>query len=49
MAGGEKKAAKKGVAKYVAKRNCPKCGLGVRLAMHGNRASCGRCGYKEMK
>ncbi len=27
--------------------NCPKCGPGVFLAKHGNRTSCGRCGYTE--
>ncbi len=26
---------------------CPKCGPGVFLARHGNRLSCGRCGYTE--
>ncbi len=25
--------------------NCPKCGPGVFLARHGDRVSCGRCGY----
>jgi len=28
---------------------CPKCGSGVFLAEHGNRRSCGRCGYAESK
>src|SRR5207245_541146 len=27
--------------------NCPKCGPGVFLARHGDRVSCGRCGYTE--
>src|SRR5216117_2534794 len=27
--------------------NCPKCGPGVFLAKHGDRMSCGRCGYTE--
>ena len=27
--------------------NCPKCGPGVFLARHSDRASCGRCGYTE--
>ncbi len=27
--------------------NCPKCGAGVFLARHGDRVSCGRCGYTE--
>lgn len=31
------------------KRNCPKCGLGVFLAEHKNRLTCGCCGYTEMK
>jgi ubiquitin-small subunit ribosomal protein S27Ae len=28
-------------------RSCPKCGPGTFLAEHGNRRSCGRCGYSE--
>ncbi|HEX55348.1 MAG: 30S ribosomal protein S27ae [Candidatus Altiarchaeales archaeon] len=28
-------------------RSCPKCGDGVFLARHGDRLSCGRCGYTE--
>jgi small subunit ribosomal protein S27Ae len=28
---------------------CPKCGAGTFLAEHGNRRSCGRCGYSESK
>jgi small subunit ribosomal protein S27Ae len=28
---------------------CPKCGPGTFLAEHGNRRSCGRCGYSESK
>lgn len=28
---------------------CPKCGPGIFLAEHGNRRSCGRCGYAETK
>jgi len=27
--------------------HCPKCGPGTFLAKHGNRVSCGRCGYTE--
>lgn len=27
--------------------SCPKCGQGVFLANHGNRKSCGKCGYSE--
>ncbi len=28
---------------------CPRCGPGVFMAEHGNRWSCGRCGYTEFK
>ena len=28
---------------------CPKCGPGIFLAEHGDRRSCGRCGYSESK
>jgi len=28
---------------------CPKCGPGTFLAEHGDRRSCGRCGYAESK
>ncbi len=28
---------------------CPKCGPGTFLAEHGDRRSCGRCGYSESK
>lgn len=31
------------------KRTCPKCGPGVFLAEHGDRYSCGACGYMEKK
>ncbi len=31
------------------KKHCPKCGPGVFLAEHGNRSSCGKCGYTEFK
>jgi len=27
---------------------CPKCGVGVFLARHKNRVTCGKCGYTEM-
>jgi|SaaInlStandDraft_4_1057021.scaffolds.fasta_scaffold50446_3 ubiquitin-small subunit ribosomal protein S27Ae len=30
-------------------KECPKCGPGVLLAEHGNRASCGKCGFTEFK
>jgi len=28
-------------------KSCPKCGLGVYLANHKERLSCGKCGYTE--
>lgn len=28
---------------------CPKCGPGIFLAAHKDRASCGKCGYMEKK
>jgi small subunit ribosomal protein S27Ae len=28
---------------------CPRCGPGVIMAEHGNRITCGRCSYSEMK
>ena len=28
---------------------CPRCGPGVFMADHGDRWSCGRCGYTEWK
>ena len=28
-------------------RTCPKCGAGVFMAAHKDRATCGRCGYTE--
>ena len=31
------------------RKNCPKCGVGVFLAEHKNRLSCGACGYTEFK
>ena len=31
------------------KKTCPKCGPGVFLGEHGNRLSCGKCGYTEFK
>ncbi len=30
-------------------KSCPKCGDGVFLANHGDRLSCGCCGYTESK
>ena len=36
--------------KLVRKRRfCPKCGPGVFMADHGDRYSCGKCGYTEYK
>ncbi|HDN51275.1 MAG TPA: 30S ribosomal protein S27ae [Thermoplasmatales archaeon] len=36
--------------KVVRKRmECPKCGPGVFMAEHGDRMSCGKCGYTEFK
>ncbi len=31
------------------RRYCPRCGTGVVLAEHEDRAACGRCGYTEFK
>ncbi len=31
------------------KRSCPRCGVGVYLAEHENRFSCGKCAYTEFK
>ena len=28
---------------------CPKCGVGVYLAQHKDRSTCGKCGYTEFK
>jgi len=30
-------------------KSCPKCGPGTFLAEHGDRRSCGKCGYSEPK
>ena len=56
----KEKAKKKTSAKYKAykvsgnkverlNKFCPKCGVGVFLAKHSNRETCGKCGYTEMK
>lgn len=29
------------------RRSCPKCGVGVYMAQHKDRLSCGKCGYTE--
>ena len=39
----------KKIKPYKKKRTCPKCGSGTHLAEHPNRASCGKCGYSEIK
>jgi len=28
---------------------CPKCGIGVFMATHNNRSTCGKCGFTEFK
>jgi small subunit ribosomal protein S27Ae len=33
----------------VLKRYCPRCGPGVIMADHKDRAACGKCGYTEFK
>jgi small subunit ribosomal protein S27Ae len=46
------KSAKYDTSSGVLKRKgkfCPKCGPGVFLAEHKDRASCGKCGYLESK
>ncbi len=30
-------------------RTCPRCGDGVFLADHGDRLTCGSCGFSEIK
>jgi ubiquitin-small subunit ribosomal protein S27Ae len=30
-------------------RSCPRCGAGTFLAIHKDRASCGKCKYSEKK
>jgi len=42
---GEKK--KKEFKKYEPGKMCPKCGS--RMADHGDRYACGKCGYTEFK
>ena len=31
------------------RKSCPRCGQGVFLAEHGNRLTCGKCGYTEFR
>ncbi|MFH1306166.1 MAG: 30S ribosomal protein S27ae [Candidatus Micrarchaeota archaeon] len=45
----KKPAKKKNIKPYKSGKPCPKCGAGVKLADHGNRRSCGKCGYFERK
>ncbi len=33
----------------LSRRHCPRCGVGVLLAEHEDRAACGKCGYTEFK
>lgn len=35
--------------KYEARKFCPKCGPGYRLAEHKDRRTCGKCAFTEMK
>ena len=28
---------------------CPKCGVGIFMAEHKNRSTCGKCGFTEFK
>lgn len=28
---------------------CPKCGVGIFMAQHKNRSSCGKCGFTEFR
>jgi len=30
-------------------KSCPKCGVGVFMASHKDRWTCGKCGYTEKK
>ena len=30
-------------------KHCPKCGVGVFLALHKDRETCGKCGYMEKR
>jgi small subunit ribosomal protein S27Ae len=31
------------------KQSCPRCGPGIFMADHKDRAACGKCGYTEFK
>ena len=39
----------KGDKVVLQKRHCPRCGPGVLMAEHKDRAACGKCGYTEFK
>jgi len=39
----------KGNTATPARRYCPRCGAGVFMGEHKDRASCGKCGYTEFK
>lgn len=45
----EKVKKKTGPRPYKPGKFCPKCGAGVKLAVHKDRLSCGKCGYFEKK
>jgi len=31
------------------RNSCPKCGPGIFMAQHKDRANCGKCGFSEFK
>lgn len=45
----EEKKKEKQAKPYIKGKHCPKCGPGIKLAMHKDRSSCGKCGYYEKK
>jgi ubiquitin-small subunit ribosomal protein S27Ae len=38
-----------GATVTTAKKYCPRCGPGVMMADHKDRATCGKCGYTEFR
>ena len=34
-------------SKVTSQKSCPRCGLGIFLALHKDRSSCGKCKYTE--
>jgi small subunit ribosomal protein S27Ae len=38
-----------GAAVTTTMKYCPRCGPGVMMANHKDRATCGKCGYTEFK